>query len=341
VAVPVVKAIAGRLIAALIGESPSRVRSARRAPSSVRIKKPLVATASGAPVQKCRSNSNGATPPSPLTWYGSKNWLAPKIVELFPAHRTYVEPFVGGGSVFFAKPPSRVETINDMHGDIVNVFKMLRDPRDRERLIELVEGTPWSREEYCNALVARKIGQWANDVERAWIFLVATRQSHNGVAKRPSDWSRTVGRTGRSASSRTSMWQNLPERLAVAGLRLQAAQIERGSWGKVLAQYESADTLAYLDPPYLHSTRNPRNRKSYDYEMTQVDHIRLLLRLKEYKGKVVLSGYASSLYDELLSGWHRIEIETTSSASNKANKKHARRTEVLWLNYKPAVVNAA
>ena len=63
--------------------------------------------------------------------------------------------------------------------------------------------------------------------------------------------------------------------------------------------------------------------------------------VKEYRGKVVLSGYASSLYDELLSGWHRIEIETTSSASNRVNKKDAKRTEVLWLNYTPAVANAA
>jgi DNA adenine methylase len=137
------------------------------------------------------------------------------------------------------------------------------------------------------------------------------------------------------------MWRNLPERLAVAGLRLQVAQIECGHWAKVLDDYDSADTLAYLDPPYLHSTRNPNNRDSYDHEMTAVDHARLLLRLKQFKGKVVLSGYASSLYDELLSGWHRIEIETTSSASNRANKKHARRTEVLWLNYTPPVADAA
>ena len=137
------------------------------------------------------------------------------------------------------------------------------------------------------------------------------------------------------------MWMRLPGRLAAAGLRLQAAQIECGSWQAVLDRYESENTLAYCDPPYLHSTRRRQNRNSYDHEMTDVDHARLLLRLREYKGKVVLSGYASSLYDELLSGWRRIEIETTSSASNRANKKHARRTEVLWLNYTPPVADAA
>jgi len=341
VAVPVVRAVAERLVAALAGKSPAHAQAAGRARKSNPIKKTTAAIASSAPIQECPANGHGNMPRSPLAWYGAKNRLAPRIVGLFPPHGTYVEPFVGGGSVFFAKPPSRVETVNDMHGDLVNFFKVLRDRRNRERLIELVEGTPWSRAEYCNALVVRKAGKWASDVERAWTFLVATRQSRNGVAKHPTDWSRTVGRTANGASSRTSIWRNLPERLAVAGLRLQAAQIECGHWAKILDDYDSKDTLAYLDPPYLHSTRNPRNRNSYDHEMTEVDHARLLLRLKQFKGKVVLSGYASRLYDEILYGWHRIEIETTSSASNRANKKRTRRTEVLWLNYTPPVADAA
>jgi len=341
VAVPVVRAVAERLVAALAGKSPAHAQAAGRARKSNPIKKTTTAIASGAPIQECPANGNGNMPRSPLAWYGAKNRLAPRIVGLFPPHRTYVEPFVGGGSVFFAKPPSRVETVNDMHGDLVNFFRVLRDRRDRGRLIELVEATLWAREEYCDALVARKVGKWTSDVERAWTFLVATRQSRNGVAKHPTDWSRTVGRTANGASSRTSIWRNLPERLAVAGLRLQAAQIECGHWAKILDDYDSKDTLAYLDPPYLHSTRNPRNRNSYDHEMTEVDHARLLLRLKQFKGKVVLSGYASRLYDEILYGWHRIEIETTSSASNRANKKRTRRTEVLWLNYTPPVADAA
>jgi len=341
VAVPVVKAIAERLVAALTGKTPSRPRPTGRVGKGNPINKPIAATAVGAPVQKCRTTGNGGTAPSPLAWYGAKNKHTSKIVSVFPPHRTYVEPFFGGGSVFFAKPPSKVETVNDMNGDLMNFFRMLRDRRQRKQLIELLEATPWAREQFCDALVAMKVGKWTSDVERAWTFLVATRQSRNGVAKCPGDWSRTVGRTGNGASSRTSMWRNLPERLAVAGLRLKHAQIECGHWAKILDDYDSEDTLAYLDPPYVHSTRNPSNRNSYDHEMTDVDHARLLLRLKEFKGKVVLSGYASSLYDQLLSGWHRIEIETTSSASNKANKKHAKRTEVLWLNYTPAVANAA
>jgi DNA adenine methylase len=280
-------------------------------------------------------------PPSPLACYGAKGRLAPTIVKLFPPHQTYVEPFLGGGSVFFAKPPSPVEVVNDVHGDLVNFFRVLRDGVQRDRLIELVEGTPWSREEFCDALAARKAGRWKDDAERAWLFLVATRQARNGVGRRPSDWSCTVGKTTGGASSRTSMWMRLPERLAAAGLRLQAAQIECGSSQAVLDRYESENTLVYCDPPYLHSTRCKKGRNSYDHEMTEVDHARLLLRLREYKGKVVLSGYASALYDEMLAYWHRIEINTVSSASTKKNKQDARRTEVLWLNYTPAVASAA
>ena len=112
-------------------------------------------------------------PLSPLAWYGAKNKLARRIVSHFPQHHTYVEPFFGGGSVFFAKPPSKVETVNDqqaglpVNGDLMNFFRMPRNRRQRKHLIELLEAMPWAREQYCDALVAMKVGKWTSDVERA------------------------------------------------------------------------------------------------------------------------------------------------------------------------------
>lgn len=335
--------IAERLVAALTGESesgagPIRRRSPKNGPDKRRSE---TTDAAITPVRRLQSCGNGGTPPSPLVYYGGKSRLAQTIVGLFPPHRTYVEPFCGGGSVFFAKPPSPVEVINDLHGDLVNFFRVLRNKKQCAQLIALHDLTPWSRKEFGCCVEALNAGRWENAVERAWTYLVSIRQGRGGIALRASNWSFSKTKSAGGMSGWTRTWMRLPERIAVAGLRLRTAQIECMPWQYVVDKYESEDTLVYLDPPYVHATRKSGNRDAYHHEMTEADHARLLLRLKQYKGKVVLSGYASSLYDELLSGWHRIEIDTYSTASNKVNKNDAKRTEVLWLNYTPAVANAA
>ncbi len=319
----------------------TRAQSAGGAANGSRIKKPRASIESDAPVQECPTNKIAGMPPSPLAYYGGKSKLAPTIVSLFPPHKTYVEPFFGGGSVFFAKPPSAVELINDLDGDLINFFRVARNEKQCAQLRKLHGLTPLSRKEFADCVEALRAGRWKNALERAWMYLVTIRQGHRGIAMWASNWSSSATSSTGGMSGLTRTWMRLSERIAVAGLRLQAAQIECKPWQFVLDKYETEATLAYLDPPYLHATRKPSNRNSYHHEMTEGDHARLLLRLRKYKGMVVLSGYASGLYDELLSGWHRIEIETTSSASNKANKNDAKRTEVLWLNYTPPTADAA
>ena len=323
------------------GLTMARAQSAGGAANGSRIKKPRASIESDAPVQECPTNKIAGMPPSPLAYYGGKSKLAATIVSLFPPHKTYVEPFFGGGSVFFAKPRSHVEVINDLDGDLINFFRVARNEKQCAQLRALLDLTPLSRKEFADCVEALRAERWKNILERAWMYFVAIRQGHRGIARWASNWSssKTKSTSGMSGLART--WMRLPERIAVAGLRLRAAQIECKPWQFVLDKYETEATLAYLDPPYLHATRKPGNRNSYHHEMTEGDHARLLLRLRKYKGKIVLSGYASRLYDELLSGWHRIEIETYCSASNKANKNDAKRTEVLWMNYTPPAADAA
>lgn len=275
------------------------------------------------------------TAPSPLSWYGAKAKYAYKIVKLFPPHQTYVEPFLGGGAVFFAKHPSPVEILNDLHSHLVNFFRVLRDRKQRGQLIEQVDGTPWSLEEFTACIDLLNDGRWKNNVERAWAFFVSTKQGRNGVGRYAADWSYARTQSRGDISARTSMWMNLPRRLAVAGLRLKGAQIEHRSALNIIDRYDGDNVLMYLDPPYLLETRCQHNTDMYKHEMSKADHARLLLRLKEAKAMIVLSGYPSDLYDVLLAGWTRIEIEGYSSASPRVSKHLKKRTEVLWLNYPP------
>lgn len=275
------------------------------------------------------------TAPSPLSWYGAKAKYAHKIVKLFLPHCTYVEPFFGGGAVFFAKPPSPVEIINDLHSHIVNFFRVLRDKKQRGQLIEQVDGTPWSLEEFNACIDLLNDGRWKNNVERAWAFFVATKQARNGVGRSAADWSYARTESRGDISARTSMWMNLPRRLAVAGLRLKGAQIEHRSALNIIDRYDGDDVLMYLDPPYLLETRCPHTAYKYKHEMSNADHARLLLRLKRARAMIVLSGYSSNLYDEMLADWNRIEIKGYSSASPRVSKHLKKRTEVLWLNYTP------
>jgi DNA adenine methylase len=225
----------------------------------------------------------------------------------------YLEPFFGSGAVFFNKPPSKVETINDIDGQVVNLFRVIRERP--EELARLVGWTPWVREEYYASFEETE-----DPVERERRFLVRAWQA------RASDLSKKVGwrheRQGKQGRNAGKVWDGLPERILRAAERLKQAQIENQDALILIERYRLPEVLIYADPPYPRSTRS---NDFYTHEMTDADHLELLDALDKHPGPVLLSGYACPLYDDRLKHWDR----KTARAIVEGGRE---RQEVLWLN---------
>ena len=258
----------------------------------------------------------------PIIKYPGSKWkMAEWIVSLMPEHRSYLEPFFGSGAVFFRKPPSRIETINDLDGEIVNLFRVVREqPEALERATAL---TPYSREEYERAWERHKAGDVTDPVELARLTLVRYWQAVGSRQIYRAGWRRDVA--GREAAYTLRNWVDLPERIYAAMDRLKEAQIEHGDAVDLIRKFASPDVLIYADPPYVIGTRS---QKQYNVEMADEHHIELLKALLDHPGPVILSGYESDLYNAHLSGWAKL-------ARNATAENGFARTEVLWLNYEP------
>lgn len=249
-----------------------------------------------------------------LRYPGGKHRLAPWIVAHLPPHRVYVEPCFGSGAVYFAKPKVRSSVLNDIDGEVVNLWRVLREqPEDLARLIAL---TPWAREEYDASRDPA-----ASPLERARRFLVRSWQSHGQRLGRRSGWRHDGPAPNRSISV-TDEWKRLPSRILAAVEPLRDAMIENRPAVDVIRRYAGEHVLVYADPPYLQGTREP---DIYAHEMSEAEHEALLAALLAHPGPVVLSGYDSELYSVRLASWTR--------AAHPAIAEHGeRREEVLWLN---------
>jgi DNA adenine methylase len=255
---------------------------------------------------------------------GGKWRLAPWIISTFPHHRVYVEPFGGGASVLLRKPRAYGEVYNDLDGEVVNLFRVLRDDDMSARLIRQVELTPFARAEFAASYELTD-----EPVERARRLLVLGYQGFGGNAHaRVSTGFRS--NSNRSNTLPAGDWRNLPAAMVQITERLRGVVIENRDAMAVMEQHDGQNTLHYVDPPYIHSTRGRGNPydvayRGYAHEMTDADHIALLAFLKTLEGTVVLSGYPHEIYEAALDGWIRIQ--------RKARADGARlRTEVLWIN---------
>jgi DNA adenine methylase len=256
-----------------------------------------------------------------LRYPGSKDRIAEWIVGHFPSHYTYVEPFAGSLTVFFAKAPSPCEILNDLSKDVVNLFRVVRD--QPEKLAMVIELTPWARDEFVQCIhYLKKPFQECESVERARAFLVVAWQQF-GVRK-----VQTAGgwrlRDTKAGNNPLSVWSKLPDRIWAVVERLKMAQIDNRDAFQLIKGVNDSEALIYADPPYLGSTRS--YDKLYEHELKEeAQHVALLELLEAHAGPVVLSGYASELYQKQLSHWQR--FETAARAQGNAN-----RTETLWLN---------
>lgn len=252
----------------------------------------------------------------PLRYIGGKWQLAEWIIRAFPPHRVYVEPYCGGAAVFFRKYRSGLEVLNDLDGDIVNFFHILRTRTDE--IVKVIELTPYSRAEYQLALQPCD-----EPLERARRFYVALWQSFGSTLIYKSGWRHQ--KTDKQRTPVVDTWRRL-DGLMMAADRLKDAQIESMPAIEVMKHYDSAETLFYVDPPYVLSSRGSGGgRRRYRYEMEDDDHRELAECLTKLKGMVILSGYSSPLYDTLYKGWKRLEKTSTTNGNNSS-------VEMLWLS---------
>ena len=271
---------------------------------------------------------------SPLCWFGGKGKMQAKLLPLLPKHREYIEPFFGGGSVFFAKAPALVETINDLDSAVTDFFRVLRD--QPEEFLWLAQLTPYSRELYNECRDSWR--EEPDEVRRAWRWWVVAQQSFSG--KFAGSWSFVVTSTNRGMAGTASRFLSTVDSLPEVCARLQRTQIENAPALRVLERYCTPTSLAYLDPPYAHSTRR---EGGYAYEMTDADHEALVETILRLPGRFVLSGYACPIYEPLeAEGWARVDFITACYAVGRTRANGIQgartalakqpRTESVWLD---------
>lgn len=261
-----------------------------------------------------------------MRYHGAKFRLAPWVISHFPEHTRYVESFGGAAGVLLRKPRAYSEVYNDLNGDVANFFKVVRDPALRDALISACVHTPYSRDEFMDAWQPT-----SDAVECARRLCIRACMGFGGAG--------AVGRiaTGfridsmRKYSLASHLWARYPETLAAIGERFAGVIVENRPALDVIRQHDGPETLHYVDPPYMHETRcnGSESRKHYKCDLSDAEHIELLTALKQVRGHVVLSGYDTEMYNDLLTGWSTATTEARISAGSGAGK----RTEKLWMNF--------
>ncbi len=283
----------------------------------------------------------------PLKWHGGKYYLRKWIVELMPPHLHYVEPFFGGGGILLARDPQRdwlatgdekltaasqgcSEVVNDLHGELINFWRVLQDPAHFDKFRQRMEMTPFSEAEFDRALeLSHNQDPKATAVERAIQFFILARQSRQGLMRDFATLSRN--RTRSRINEQASAWLNVVEGLPAVHQRLKGVVILNQNATDVIRKQDGLKTLFYCDPPYVHETRATTGE--YAFEMNEAEHVQLLETLSSIQGKFMLSGYPSDLYTkwEQKNNWTRHEFEIDNKAAS--GKVKEKKTECLWCNF--------
>ena len=259
-------------------------------------------------------------------WYGGKYVHLDFILPYLPTDAPhFCDVYGGSAAVFINRHPTEAETYNDLDGELVNFFRVLRDQPDE--LIRMVGLTPFSRQELAEACTPTPD---LPPIERARRFYVRARQTRTGLAQTSSEgrWAHCVLTSRAGMAGAVSRWLGAVEGLPQIAQRLQRVQIENAPALEVLERYDTPQTLFYLDPPYVHTSRS--DSSAYRHEMSDEDHRGLASLLHRISGRAVLSGYRCELYDELFGDWCRVDAQAKLCNSSKA-----KRTESLWMNFDP------
>lgn len=266
-----------------------------------------------------------------LRYHGGKWKLAPWIISHFPPHRVYVEPFGGGASVLMRKPRSYAEVYNDRWGTVVNVFRVLRDKEMAKELKRQLELTPFARDEFVDC-GDDQLSAITDPVEMARRTILRSFAGFGSASTNAAFATGFRANSNRSGTTPAHDWANYPVQIERFVERLQGVIVENKDAADVIHQHDAPSTLFYVDPPYLHSTRQmSRGNAAYAHEMNDDDHRALAATLRSASGMVILSGYPCDLYDrELYPDWRRVQRRAHGDGA-------VDRTEVLWLSPRASI----
>lgn len=259
-----------------------------------------------------------------LKYPGSKWNIAKQLAEYIPQHHSYVEPFFGSGALLFTKPPSDIETVNDLDNDVTNLFMCIQE--DAEKLARLVMTTPYSRQIYNDTFkndLIRDMLLGTDRYHKACQFLIKCWQGHgfrtNGYKV---GWKNDV--QGREKAYALWNWYRLPEWIIDISERLRTVQIENRPAFEVIERFNYPNVFQYWDPPYILGVRSG---KQYKYEMADSEHEVMLKLALGSKAKIMISGYESEMYNDYLKGWNKAYF-------NSCAEYNGTRHEVIWMNYR-------
>jgi len=264
--------------------------------------------------------------PLPFRYAGSKAKLIRQILGLLPPHRIHCSLCGGTGAELLCKPQAAIEVYNDVNSDVCNVFRVLRAPESRRAILNMLAFTLHSQSDFRQALGVLHGG--CNDpVLRAWAWVVAAnlgRISTDPCLMGPGSFVYRRKPTGRNR------WPRVPQYLQQVAQRFRGVQVFNEHWKSIVRRFDGPDTFFSVDPPYVLGARV--SKRLYRHEFTERDHEFLLLSLRHVKGRVMLFGYPSLLYDTVLSDWRHKDIVTYCSISTRAKKP--KRVTRIWMNYK-------
>lgn len=259
-------------------------------------------------------------------WYGGKFSHLDFILPNLPnGERHFCDVFGGSAAVLINRKPAEIETYNDLDSELVNFFEVLRS--DTDELIRQIGLTPFSREELVEACTFLPN---LSAMERARRFYVRARQTRTGLAQTSSEgrWAHCVLTSRAGMAGAVSRWLGAVDGLPEIAQRLLRVQIENAPAIEIIRRYDTEDTLFYADPPYVHESRG--DNAAYGNEMSDWDHVQLGETLRRIKGRAVVSGYRTRLYDDLYQGWERVDAPKKICNSSKGFRQ-----ESLWMNFTP------
>lgn len=256
--------------------------------------------------------------------HGGKYYLARWIIAHFPPNScdlVYVEPYCGGASVLLNKQRSAVEVVNDLDPAVYDLYTALRDTP--EPFVRGLHALDYAETTFLRA--KERQNRCEAGLERATNEYVLRRMSRGGL-RTAFAWSERL-RGGQPGD--VNAWETALANLPLLSSRLQGVDISNRPAVEVIRQCDGPDALIYCDPPYLPATRV--SRSAYAFEMTADDHCELAGVLNGCRGRVLVSGYPSPLYDHLYRNWNVAAKEIANHASQKTVKR--RKEEVVWMNY--------